>query len=52
MTLDELKAAVNRYFDDRSRSRDETRDGLGDLIEEIRILMQCLDEDERRDQGE
>lgn len=43
MTDQELIDAINRYFGDTKRSREETRDGLKVAREEIDSLIELLD---------
>jgi hypothetical protein len=46
MDYTELKAALDRYFSDRSRSAEETRQGLVDLRDELDMLIDSLPEGE------
>lgn len=43
MTIEEIKEIVNKYFGDTSRSQDDTRAGLQELMEEIEILLDSLE---------
>lgn len=46
MTYIELKAAVDAYFSDRSRSVSDTREGLENLRDELDMMIDSLpDED-------
>lgn len=49
MKLEEVKDALNRYFDDK-RPRAETREGLEELGADIELMLSALDDDERREQ--
>lgn len=42
MEYEEMKEAVDKFFGDTSRTQQETRDGLEELIEEIRFLISTL----------
>lgn len=42
MTYEELKAALQRYFGDTARSREETREGLENLAGEIDMMLDTL----------
>jgi hypothetical protein len=44
MSEDQIKTYLQKYFSDTSRSVDETRDGLESFIDEIRIMIESLDE--------
>ena len=51
MTYEEMKRAVNRYFDDTSRTQGETREGLENLVDVIReridaAVCSCPDPDD------
>lgn len=51
-SVEEVKAVINDFFSDKSRSRDETRDGLRELIDECHDLISVLDEDQRHEDAE
>lgn len=44
VTLEELKAALDGYFNDRSRPAAETRDGLQEVADDIDTMIASLDE--------
>ncbi|MCE3602732.1 hypothetical protein LXA47_03855 [Massilia sp. P8910] len=46
MNKDELRAHVQAFYSDTSRSRAETRDALEDIQEEIELLVESLYDDE------
>ena len=46
MTKDQLLEAVRDFYGDQSRSREETRDALAEIGDEIEILVESLDDDE------
>ncbi|BAO58553.1 hypothetical protein FDH89_gp09 [Pseudomonas phage phiR18] len=46
MTKDELMEAVRGFYGDTSRSREETRELLEEVRDEIDILIESLYEDE------
>lgn len=43
MSYEDLKKAVMDYYGDTSRSREDTKDGLENIIEEIELLVESLD---------
>jgi hypothetical protein len=45
VSYDELKGALDKFFGDTSRSRAETRDGLESLLEQIKLMLEALDDD-------
>ena len=45
MTYGEMRAAVFSFYENKSRSIDETKDGLETLRDEIDMLIEALDED-------
>jgi hypothetical protein len=47
MTIDEVSKALNEFFSDTSRSSAKTREGLGELQEELQTMLDALDEDLR-----
>jgi hypothetical protein len=51
-TIDEVKAVINKFFSDSSRPRSATRDGLVEVIDECRVMLQALREDEEREREE
>ncbi|MDR2187020.1 MAG: hypothetical protein LBE62_03085 [Azonexus sp.] len=51
MDKDELLEAVYRFFYDRSRSLEETADGLEAVMCEIEMLLDALAADIRRQKG-
>ena len=47
MSINELRKAVTDFFSDRSRSQQETRNDLLDLIDEMQMMVESLEgEDE------
>ena len=46
MMYSELKAYVDRFYSDRSRSAAETREALEELRDDLDILIETLAEDE------
>lgn len=44
-TLEDVKGVVSMFFGDTSRSRSETREGLGELVDDIRTMLDAMDED-------
>lgn len=44
MKLEELKKAVDKFFSDTSRSPAETREGLEEVSEHIKMLCDTLPE--------
>lgn len=45
MSKEELFAAVDRFFSDTERSREETKEVLGELMEEIAGMMDSIHEE-------
>jgi hypothetical protein len=43
MTTAELLEAVNRYYEDRTRTQSETAEGLTEVRDEIEIMIDTLD---------
>ncbi len=43
MTYECLLEAIQSYYGDTSRSREETREGLEDLLEEVKLLIDTLE---------
>lgn len=41
-TIDEIKSAIERYYSDTSRSRQETRDGLEEVAADVEMLIDTL----------
>lgn len=52
VSIEEAKAAVNGFFSNSKNPRAVTRDGLVELIEECRTLLQALDEDAQHEREE
>lgn len=44
MDKDQVKAALSKFFGDTGRSRDETREGLEEVIELAESYIETLDE--------
>lgn len=44
MDLQELKEALNKFFGDKSRTRQQTADGLIELRDEIDIMLEALED--------
>lgn len=42
MSYDELKKEVNEFYSDKSRTADQTREALEELIEEIKMMVDTL----------
>ena len=42
MTTQELMEAIQRYYGDTSRSREETREGLEEVRDQIDLLIDSL----------
>ena len=45
MTEQELKAAIQKFYSDQSRSREQTKEGLEDALDEIEMLIETLEDD-------
>jgi hypothetical protein len=43
--VEKAKEAVNRVFGDRSVSRTETKESLGDIVSDIEIMLDTLEDD-------
>ena len=44
MSLDEAKAALNKFFGDTSRTREQTREGLEELRDDIDVMIETLED--------
>lgn len=44
MEYEDLKTAVMDYYSDTSRTREDTKDGLEAIIEEVRMLIDTLED--------
>lgn len=44
-TPEEIKSAIQRYYSDTSRSRQETRDGLEEVAADVEMLIDTLRDD-------
>lgn len=44
-TPEEIKSAIQRYYSDTSRSRQETRDGLEEIAANVEMLIDTLRDD-------
>jgi hypothetical protein len=44
MSFDELLYTVRRYWEDKSRPTEETKDDLENLVAEIEIMIEALKE--------
>lgn len=42
MTKEDLLEAIQKFFGDKSRSREETKDGLEEAIAEIEMFLEAL----------
>lgn len=42
MSIEEIKSAIQRYYSDTSRTRQETRDGLEEIAGDVEMLLDTL----------
>jgi len=43
--LESTKAQISAYFSDRSRPKEETLEGLREILEDIEIMIEALEVD-------
>lgn len=45
MNIEEIKSAIQRYYSDTGRTRQETRDGLEEIAGDVEMLLDTLRDD-------
>lgn len=46
MTHHQLMQAIKDFYEDTSRSREDTLDGLQNALEDIQVMIETLEEDQ------